>query len=130
MAGTKMQQRLGTRAAIYARVSDRSQAEEDKTSISEQLSDREMTIVVRYQEMGRGWSKKRPEFHRMLADAKKGRFDTIFCWKSDRLSWGYTPQPPSWMSWRPTASTSRPSWTPNMKTFGLRACECSEVRCG
>ena len=124
MAGTKMQQRLGTRAAIYARVSDRSQAEEDKTSISEQLSDREMTIVVRYQEMGRGWSKKRPEFQRMLADAKKGRFDTIFCWKADRLSWGYTPQPPS--------ETHRIDIEAvmdaiDMKTFGLRACECFEV---
>ena len=43
------------RAAIYARVSDKSQAEEDKTSISEQISDMEaycedkgMTIVARY----------------------------------------------------------------------------------
>ena len=57
----------GNRAAIYARVSDKSQAEEDKTSISEQISDMEaycerkgFTIVARYQEVGRGWSKKRP----------------------------------------------------------------------
>ena len=42
-------------AAIYARVSDKSQAEDDKTSISEQISDMEayceengMTIVARY----------------------------------------------------------------------------------
>ena len=55
------------RAAIYARVSDKSQAEEDKTSISEQTSEmeaycgrKEMTVVARYQEIGRGWSKKRP----------------------------------------------------------------------
>ena len=53
------------RAAIYARVSDKSQAEEDKTSISEQISDMEaycedkgMTVAARYQEVGRGWSKK------------------------------------------------------------------------
>ena len=85
-------------AAIYARVSDKSQAEEDKTSISEQISDMEayceergMTIVARYQEVGRGWSKKRPEFQRMLADARMGRFDTIVCWKSDRLSRGMYP---------------------------------------
>ena len=86
------------RAAIYARVSDKSQAEEDKTSISEQISDMEayceekgMPIVARYQEVGRGWSKKRPEFQRMLADARMGRFDTIVCWKSDRLSRGMYP---------------------------------------
>ena len=86
------------RAAIYARVSDKSQAEEDKTSIAEQIGDMEahcedkgMTIVARYQEVGRGWSKKRPEFQRMLSDAKMGRFDTIVCWKSDRLSRGMYP---------------------------------------
>ena len=86
------------RAAIYARVSDKSQDAEDKTSISEQISDMEahckrrgLTIVARYQEVGRGWSKKRPEFQRMLADARKGRFDTIVCWKSDRLSRGMYP---------------------------------------
>ncbi len=88
----------GKRAAIYARVSDKSQDTEDKTSISEQISDMEahcerrgLTIVARYREVGRGWSKKRPEFQQMLADARQGRFDTIVCWKSDRLSRGMYP---------------------------------------
>ena len=86
------------RAAIYARVSDKSQDGEDKTSIAEQTGDMEayceskgLTITARYQEVGRGWSKKRPEFQRMLADARSGRFDTIVCWKSDRLSRGMYP---------------------------------------
>ncbi len=86
------------RAAIYARVSDKSQDTEDKTSLSEQIADMEahcerrgLTIAARYQEVGRGWSKKRPEFQRMLADARRGRFDTIVCWKSDRLSRGMYP---------------------------------------
>ena len=86
------------RAAIYARVSDKSQDTEDKTSISEQMGEMEayckergLTITARYHEVGRGWSKKRPEFQRMLADARKGRFDVIVCWKSDRLSRGMYP---------------------------------------
>ena len=86
------------RAAIYARVSDKSQDEEDKISISEQIGDMEtycegkgLTIAARYQEVGRGWSKKRPEFQRMLGNARKGRFDTIVCWKYDRLSRGMYP---------------------------------------
>ncbi len=86
------------RAAIYARVSDKSQAEDDKTSIGEQTSDMEaycaergLEITARYQEVGRGWSKSRPEFQRMLADAAAGRFDVIVCWKSDRLSRGMYP---------------------------------------
>ncbi len=99
MARNSNQQKVnGKRAAIYARVSDKSQDTEDKTSISEQISDMEahcerrgLTITARYQEVGRGWSKNRPEFQRMLADARKGRFDTIVCWKSDRLSRGMYP---------------------------------------
>ena len=86
------------RAAIYARVSDRSQDGEDKTSIHEQMTDMEdycerrgLQIIERYQEVGRGWSKKRPQFQRLLADAREGRFDTIVCWKSDRLSRGMFP---------------------------------------
>ena len=86
------------RAAIYARVSDKSQDGEDKTSISEQTGDMEtfceskgLTITARYQEVGRGLVEEAPEFQRMLADAKRGRFDTIVCWKSDRLSRGMYP---------------------------------------
>ena len=41
MAGTTAQQANGKRAAIYARVSDKSQDGEDKTSISEQTSEME-----------------------------------------------------------------------------------------
>ena len=99
MARTRARERVnGKRAAIYARVSDKSQAEDDKTSISEQTGEMEaycerkgLTITARYQEVGRGWSKKRPEFQRMLTDARRERFDTIVCWKSDRLSRGMYP---------------------------------------
>ncbi len=100
MPGTKVQRQKsgGNRAAIYARVSDKSQDAEDKTSIAEQTSEMEayceqrgLTITARYQEVGQGWSKNRPEFQRMLADARNGRFDTIVCWKSDRLSRGMYP---------------------------------------
>ena len=99
MARTRARERVnGKSAAIYARVSDKSQAEDDKTSISEQTGEMKaycerkgLTITARYQEVGRGWSKKRPEFQRMLADARSERFDTIVCWKSDRLSRGMYP---------------------------------------
>ena len=99
MARTTKRKTEMSRAAIYARVSDKSQDGEDKTSISEQIGEMEayceskgLTITARYQEVGRGWTKKRPEFQRMLADARKGRFDTIVCWKSDRLSRGMYPE--------------------------------------
>ncbi len=98
MARTTKRKTEGNRAAIYARVSDKSQDGEDKTSISEQIGEMEayceskgLTVTARYHEVGPGWSKKRPEFQRMLTDARKGRIDTIVCWKSDRLSRGMYP---------------------------------------
>ena len=117
------------RAAIYARVSDKSQAEEDKTSLSEQTIDMEaycerrgLTIVARYQEVGKGSSKRRPEFQRMLADAREGRFDTIVCWKSDRLSRGIYPAA-ALMEVVETHQTRLEAVmdTIDIKTFGLMA---------
>ena len=98
MARRTVRKTEANRAAIYSRVSDKSQAAEDRTSLSEQVAEMEryceergMAIAARYQEVGRGWSKKRPEFQRMLEDARNGLFDTIVCWKSDRLSRGVYP---------------------------------------
>ena len=87
------------RAAAYTRVSTEGQAEDDKTSLGEQILGVEQhcerkghAIVQRYQDVGSGSSStKRPEFQRMLADAKAGLFDVIVCWKSDRLSRGLFP---------------------------------------
>jgi len=86
------------RAALYARVSSKAQAEEDKVSIGEQFTEMEAycerhgyEIVQRYQDVGSGSTKRRPDFQRMLADARAGLFDVIVCWKSDRLSRGIYP---------------------------------------
>ena len=86
------------RAAVYARVSTSLQDGEDKTSLREQLAsctsycqDRGYDLVASYSEVGSGTTRRRAEFQRMLADARRGRFDTIVCWKSDRLSRGMYP---------------------------------------
>ena len=86
------------RAALYARVSSKAQADEDKVSIGEQFTEMEAycihhgyEIVQQYQDVGSGSTKRRPDFQRMLADAKEGMFDVIVCWKSDRLSRGIYP---------------------------------------
>ena len=83
------------KAALYARVSSRAQAEEDKVSIGEQIAEMESycerhgyQVARRYQDVGSGSTKRRPDFQRMLGDAREGLFDVIVCWKSDRLSRG------------------------------------------
>ena len=85
-------------AGLYARVSTAPQDADDKSSLSEQIGDMEsycsskgLTVTARFQEVGSGTTRNRPEFQRMLSDAKRGRFDTIVCWKSDRLSRGMYP---------------------------------------
>jgi len=94
------------RAALYARVSSEEQASEDKVSIQEQLSDLEelcktkgYEIVERYVDNRRyhskgrlvepsGTRKDRPEYQRMLKDARDGRIDVIVAWDDTRLSRG------------------------------------------
>ena len=73
-----------------------------------------LTITARYQEVGRGWSKKRPEFQRMLADARKGTLRHHRLLEVPTASAGAcTPPPPSWRSSRHTRYGSKPSWTPS-----------------
>ena len=87
------------RAAIYARVSTPAQGEEDKASIPEQIAriekhcqEKNYSISEKYIDIGYSGAKsKRPEFQRMLNDAKKGKFDAIVCWKTDRISRGMYP---------------------------------------
>ena len=86
------------KAALYGRVSSKAQAEEDKVSIAEQFAEmqtycerHDYQISARYQDVGSGSTRKRPDFQRMLADARDGQFDVIVCWKSDRLSRGIYP---------------------------------------
>ena len=70
------------RAAIYARVSDKSQDGEDKTSIAEQMGDMEaycerkgLTITARYQEVGNGGRRtrlRRPDLSWRSPDGQVG----------------------------------------------------------
>ena len=103
MARTTKRKTEISRAAIYARVSDKSQDGEDKTSISEQIGDMEtyceskgLTITARYQEVGRGWTKKRHEFQRMLADAEGDASTPSSAGSPTASAGGCTPPPPSW----------------------------------
>ena len=80
-------------AALYARVSSETQAEEDKVSLGEQTRDieayateRGYSITHRYEDVESGVSRTRPGFQRLQADARAGAFDIIIAWKADRLA--------------------------------------------
>jgi site-specific DNA recombinase len=80
------------RAAIYTRISDDKAG--DESGVGRQRDDCEAvcaregwTVVDRYQDNSRSAfnGKPRPEFTRLLADAKDGLFDVVIAWRDDRL---------------------------------------------
>ena len=82
------------RAAIYIRVSDPRQAEEDKCSLETQLRDCEKhcqkkgyEVVNRYEDVQTGTDaeRDRDQYEQMLADMNEGCFDVLVAWEPKRL---------------------------------------------
>lgn len=76
------------RAALYARVSTTDQkAEMQVRELREYLSRRGWTLHAEYVDTGVSGAKaSRPELDRLMADARRRRFDAVVVWKLDR--WG------------------------------------------
>jgi DNA invertase Pin-like site-specific DNA recombinase len=75
------------RAVIYARVSTGEQSAEnqiDKLKTMQSLQN--YTLIHTYVETVSGGSADRPEFQRMLDDARLRKFDVILVWSLDRFS--------------------------------------------
>lgn len=83
------------RAAVYARVSTQDQAREEKVSLETQISDierycqnKDYSLIEPYYidiQSGSDNRKDRPQFEKMLLDARNGNFDVIVAWRPDRL---------------------------------------------
>lgn len=75
------------KVARYIRVSksvQRPELQADETA--EFLARRGWSLVDTYLDRGEtGSNDRRPELDRLLADARRGKFDTILVWKSDRV---------------------------------------------
>jgi DNA invertase Pin-like site-specific DNA recombinase len=75
---------MSLRVATYCRVSTDRQTTEHQRPEVEQLARQRGAIVATYEE--RASSKKaRPEYARMLKDARRGMFDVVVIWAIDRL---------------------------------------------
>jgi DNA invertase Pin-like site-specific DNA recombinase len=58
--------------------------QEDETA--EMIKRRGWTLVGTYKDEGiSGTRERRPDLDRLLADARKGKFDAVVVWKADRL---------------------------------------------
>jgi len=74
------------RAAIYARVSTSDQTVDSQLLELRRYAEARQWTVVEYCDAGVSGAKdRRPELDRLLADAKRRRFDVVLCWRLDRL---------------------------------------------
>jgi len=75
------------RAALYMRVSSFDQHPETQLYDLRQMADqRGYEIAHEYTDRISGAKAKRPGLDEMMADARRGRFDVILVWASDRLA--------------------------------------------
>ena len=75
------------RIALYARVSTAEQhADNQLAELRRYAVAREWTIVREYIDEGvSGAKERRPALDELIRDAKRRRFDTVICWRLDRL---------------------------------------------
>jgi len=75
------------RAALYMRVSSVDQHLETQLhDLRQMASQRGYEIVQEYTDRISGVKAKRPGLDQMMADARRGRFDVVLVWASDRIA--------------------------------------------
>ena len=75
------------RAVLYMRVSTLDQHPETQLhDLRQMASQRGYTIVNEYTDRISGAKAKRPGLDQMMSDARRGRFDVVLVWASDRLA--------------------------------------------
>lgn len=76
----------GRRCAIYLRVSTAEQTYENQRPDCEAAAEsRGLTVVEVYEDKMSGRNPKRPEWQRMLRDARRRQFDYVLVWALDRF---------------------------------------------
>ncbi len=75
------------RAALYLRVSTLDQHPETQLlDLRQMATQRDYEIVHEYTDRISGAKARRPGLDEMMADARRGRFDVVLVWASDRLA--------------------------------------------
>jgi DNA invertase Pin-like site-specific DNA recombinase len=75
------------RAGVYARVSTFDQATTTQLLDLRQLANqRGLEIVQEYTDRISGAKARRPGLDQMMADARRGHFDVVLVWASDRIA--------------------------------------------
>jgi DNA invertase Pin-like site-specific DNA recombinase len=81
-----MSERHQQRAAVYLRVSTTDQTTENQAREVRAYVEARGWTVAEYRDEGvSGAKERRPSLDRLLADARRRRFDVLVCWRLDRL---------------------------------------------
>jgi DNA invertase Pin-like site-specific DNA recombinase len=81
-----MSERHQQRAAVYLRVSTTDQTTENQAREVRAYVEARGWTAVEYRDEGvSGAKERRPALDRLLADARRRRFDVLVCWRLDRL---------------------------------------------
>jgi DNA invertase Pin-like site-specific DNA recombinase len=81
--------RVARRAALYARVSTHEKGQDPETQLRqlrEYAGRRGFVVVGEYVDVGSGRSEERPEYKRLLTDARRRRLDVVLVWRYDRFA--------------------------------------------
>jgi DNA invertase Pin-like site-specific DNA recombinase len=75
------------RAALYMRVSTLDQHPETQLhDLRQMAAQRDYEIINEYTDRASGVKARRPGLDQMMADARRGRFDVVLVWASDRIA--------------------------------------------
>jgi DNA invertase Pin-like site-specific DNA recombinase len=75
------------KVAIYTRVSTADQnADLQQTELNEYAAFRKWNVAGVYSDVISGSKDKRPALDRLMADAKRGKFDVVAVWRFDRFA--------------------------------------------
>ncbi|MCO4795425.1 MAG: recombinase family protein [Bacteriovoracaceae bacterium] len=74
------------KVAVYARVSTNEQSVDLQVKeLKNYIKQQGWEIFSIYEDKRTGTNANRPQFKKMIEDAESGSFDTVICWKLDRL---------------------------------------------
>jgi len=77
----------GSRAAIYIRISkDQQNSALQRDELPAYCAGRGWPVIETYEDHMTGGNDRRPQLDRLMADARRRKFDVVICWRFDRFA--------------------------------------------
>jgi len=77
----------GSRAAIYIRISkDQQNSALQRDELPAYCTGRGWQVIETYEDHMTGGNDRRPQLDRLMADARRRKFDVVICWRFDRFA--------------------------------------------